>query len=157
MARPRLVIVDADTLAGWRRVTASLAQLHDAVRDLRAQEPDATIAVIADASLKWALNEVERDEIEEDIRLRFLLFAPAGCQGGHRGFIAKVADQARRKGFEPVAITDQLIDGCPVARVRRDGTTWVFDLDKAAAPTVVAAGAGTGHGGHRRRGKAARH
>lgn len=157
MARPRLVIVDADTLAGWRRVTASLAQLHDAVRDLRAQEPDAVIAVIADASLKWALNEAERDEIEEDIRLRFLLFAPAGCQGGHRGFIAKVADQARRRGFEPVAITDQLIDGCPVARVRRDGTTWVFDLDNAAAPTVVATGAGAGHGGHRRRGKATRH
>jgi hypothetical protein len=156
MSKPLLVIVDADTLAGWRRVTASLAQLHDAVRDLRAQEPEATIAVIADASLKWALSEVERDEIEEDIRLRFLLFAPAGCQGGHRGFIARVAEQARRKGFEPVAVTDQLVADCPVARVRRDGSTWVFDIENASAPTVVAAGAGEGGGGHRRRGSAKR-
>ena len=62
MARP-LVIVDADTLAGWRRPSASLAQLRAALADLRAQAPDVPLAVIADPSLKWALPPDEQEGV----------------------------------------------------------------------------------------------
>lgn len=145
----RYVVVDADTLAGWRRPTSSLAQLHEAVDHLRAQEPDAVIAVIGDPSLKWALNESEREEIELDIVTRQLVFAPAGCVGGHKGFIGKVVSRAGDAGYRPVVVTDQAVPDAKLARVRRDGTRWVFDLDGAIAPTVVANGTGRPH--HRRR------
>ena len=111
-----MVIVDADTLAGWRRATSSLAQLHDAVDALRTQAPDAVIAVIADASLKWALSESERDEIELDIVTGALLFAPAGCVDGHVGFIGRVVEKATRQGMDVVAITDQAVRPLPTGQ-----------------------------------------
>lgn len=145
-----LVIVDADTLAGWRRVTSSLDQLHAAVGDLRDQAPEAQVAVIGDPSLKWALPEAEREAVETDIVTGALVFAPAGCNGGHRAFMARVAERARQKGFSPVAVTDQVIPDCRIARVRRDGPRWVFDLDGASAPAVTAA-VPAGDGRRRRR------
>ena len=44
MADPDVVIVDADTVAGWRRVTPSFEQLRAAVADLRAQAPSSVVA-----------------------------------------------------------------------------------------------------------------
>jgi hypothetical protein len=131
-----MVIVDADTLAGWRRATSSLAQLHEAVAALRRQAPEAVIAVIADASLKWALSDAERDEIEVDIVTGALLFAPAGCVDGHVGFIGRVVEKATSQGMGVVAITDQAVGHCPLAKVRKDQAgQWVFDLEGVAAPT----------------------
>ena len=141
----RYVVVDADTLAGWRRPTSSLAQLHEAVDHLRAQEPDAVIAVIGDPSLKWALNDIERDEIELDIVTRQLVFAPAGCVGGHKGFIGEVVSRAGKAGYRPVVVTDQAVPNAKLARVRREGPRWVFDLEGVAAPTIVASDAGRPH------------
>jgi hypothetical protein len=152
MAKKRpLVIVDADTLAGWRRPSASLAQLRDALADLRAQEPDVPIAVIADPSLKWALSPVEQDAIEDDIVGRRLLFSPAGGAGGHLGFLAAVVARATDRGFQPVVLTDQVISGVKVGRVRRDGELWVFDLQ--GREITVAAPSRPGH--RRRRSSAA--
>jgi len=143
-----LVIVDADTLAGWRRPTSSLAQLHQAVADLRRQAPDAVVAVIADPSLKWALSDVERELVEDDIVNGDLLFAPAGCADGHVGFLLRVVEKAEKRGYHAVAITDQVVPGTPIARVRKDGTRWVFDLADAAPTAVVAS---VRAGGRRRR------
>lgn len=128
MTRP-LVIVDADTLAGWRRPSASLAQLRGALADLRAQAPEVPLAVIADPSLKWALPAEEQEAIEEDIVSRSLLLSPAGGQGGHLGFIARVVERAEHLDFAPVVLTDQVIPGVQLGRVRREGTRWVFDLE----------------------------
>lgn len=141
MAKELLLIVDADTLAGWRRPTASLAQLHAALADLRRQEPAATIAVVGDPSLKWALAEPERELLDEDVRTGAIVFAPAGAREGHVGFMARIADKARAQGMDPVAITDRSVPGARLGRVRRDADRWVFDLN-AAAPTVSAAPAG---------------
>jgi hypothetical protein len=142
-----LVIVDADTLAGWRRPTSSLKQLHDAVAALKAQAPDAVVAVIADASLKWALPENERELVEVDIVAGDLLFAPAGCEDGHVGFIGKVVEKARASGFKAIAITDQAVPHCPLAKVSKDREgNWVFDLEaKAVVPKKLVAA-------HQRRG-----
>jgi hypothetical protein len=134
----RMVIVDADTLAGWRRPTSSLAQLHDAVAALRLQAPDAIVAVIADASLKWALSESERDQIETDIVTGRIVFAPAGCVGGHVGFIGRIVEKASTRGMHVVALTDQAVGSCPLAKVRKDQAGhWVFDLE-GASPTTHA-------------------
>jgi hypothetical protein len=139
MGERLLVIVDADTLAGWRRPTASLAQLHHAVRDLRAQEPDATVAVVGDPSLRWALDDTEREQLDEDVRTGAVAFAPAGAIGGHVGFIAKVAEKASAQGWSPVTISDRAIPGATFGRARRDGARWVFDLEGVPAPTITAA------------------
>lgn len=128
MAGP-LVIVDADTLAGWRRPSASLAQLREALDDLRRQAPEVPLAVIADPALKWALAPAEQEAIEEDIVGRSILLSPAGGRGGHLGFLAQVVAQAERRGFEPVVLTDQVIPGVRLGRVRREGPRWVFDLE----------------------------
>jgi hypothetical protein len=146
MASRPLVIVDADTLAGWRRPSASLAQLREAVADLVDQEPETAVAVIADPSLKWALTTHEQDEIEDDIVARRILFSPAGGIGGHPGFLARVVERATQLGFRPVVVTDQVIPGVRVGRVRREGERWVFDL--AGGDVTIAA---PGRPTHRRR------
>jgi hypothetical protein len=135
----RLVIVDADLLAGWRRAEPSLTQLREAVEALRAQEPDANIAVIADPALKWSLSPAEQADIEHDIVSRFLLLAPAGSRGGHVGFIARVVEVASRDGFDPVVVTARSVPGARLGRPQRIDGTWSFDLE-APQPTIVAAG-----------------
>jgi hypothetical protein len=152
MAKKRpLVIVDADTLAGWRRPSASLAQLREALADLHTQEPEMPVAVIADPSLKWALSPAEQEAIEDDIVGRRLLFSPAGGAGGHLGFLAAVVARATDRGFQPVVLTDQVISGVKVGRVRREGERWVFDLQ--GREITVAAPSRPGH--RRRRSSAA--
>jgi len=125
------VLVDADALAGWRRLTPSLRQLWDAVGDLHDQFPDASVAVVADATLKWDLDEAEQEQMEEDVVARRLVYPPAGSVGGQAGFLRKAAERAEALGFRPVLITDQRVPGIPVCRVRRRGEGWAFDLNKA--------------------------
>lgn len=150
MAVRQLVIVDADTVAGWRRSTPSLAQLWSAVEDLRTAEPDVTVAVIADASLKWALTAEERDAVDEAVGAGRMLFPPAGCEGGHVAFIAEVVRRAEEQGRSPVVITDQAVPQARICRVRREGDRWAFDLSEAKVTKVTRAA--PQH--RRRRGKA---
>ena len=135
----RLVIVDADLLAGWRRATPSLVQLREAVGALAAQEPGVAIAVVADPALKWRLEPAEQADIENDIVSRFLVMAPAGSAGGHVGFIARVVEVAAERGFDPVVITARSVPGARLGRPRRVEGAWNFDLD-AEQPTIVATG-----------------
>lgn len=137
VARDRFVIVDADMLAGWRRATSSLDQLHEAVGQLRRQEPDVQVAVVGDPALKWALPESEHGRLELDITSRAIVFAPAGTVGGHKGFITRCVATARARGFETVVLSDQAIPGAPLVRVRRIEGRWVFDLDTVVTPTIT--------------------
>lgn len=135
---PQVVIVDADTVAGWRRVTPSFAQLQAAVRDLRRQEPSATVAIIGDPALKWALSSDDQVLLDEEINHQRLVLAPAGARSGHVGFIAAAFERASRAGLRAVVVTDRVVPGCPIARLRREGTTFVFELAGAQVPTVSA-------------------
>lgn len=135
----RLVIIDADLLAGWRRSTPSLAQLREAVASLVAQEPAATVAVIADPALKWSLDAADQADIEHDITSRFLLMAPAGSAGGHVGFIARVVEVAAATGWDPVVVTARAVPGARLGKPSRAGGVWSFDLD-GPQPTIVATG-----------------
>lgn len=147
----RLVIVDADLLAGWRRAVPSLEQLRQAVAALRRQEPDATIAVIADPALKWSLDAADQAGIEHEIVSRSLLLAPAGSKGGHVGFIARVVEQAVGQGWDPVVITARSIPGARLGRPQRIDGVWSFELN-GPQPTIVATGSPVRR---RRRGTAA--
>ena len=150
MARTRLVILDADMLAGWRRATPSLAQLWDAVGALRADHGDVEVAIVADASLKWALDSAERDQIDNEVGEGLLAYAPAGCAGGYAGFLEAVSNRASSGGYAPVLITDRSIPGVSLGKVMRQKDAWVFDLEGRTAPTAPAASSGT----RRRRGRA---
>ncbi|MFI5044727.1 MAG: hypothetical protein ACHQDC_08045 [Acidimicrobiales bacterium] len=130
-----VVLLDADTVAGWRRTEPSLEQLHRAVSDLTAQHPDVTVAVLADPSIKWALPEAEQPAFEDDIVSRSVVCAPAGTKAGVRGWIEAVAAAVRSDGAEPLIVTDQVIEGVPVVRLSSVEGHFRFDLE-GAAPLV---------------------
>ncbi len=136
LAGVKVVIVDADTVAGWRRVTPSLAQLESAVSDLRRSDPGALITIVGDASLKWALPADEQERLDDWVNHQQLVLSPAGTKDGHVGFMASTAQKALRLGMSPVVITDRAVPGCPIARISRDAQRWVFDLDNAVAMDI---------------------
>ena len=131
--QPTVVLLDADTVAGWRRVTPSLDQLHRAVSDLQAQHPDVSVAVVADPSIKWALPDDEQDRFESDIVTRAVVCAPAGTRSGGRGWLLAVAERVRRNGQTALAVTDQALAGIRVVRITSVEGHFRFDLDGATA------------------------
>ena len=115
-----LLLLDADTLAGWRRSTPSLAQLHHAVLHLERARPDDRVTVIADPSLKFSLGSEEQTRFEADIVGGVLVCTPAGAIDGTNGFLAAVARQAADEGWEVLAVSDRAVAGVPLARLQRD-------------------------------------
>lgn len=129
-----VVLLDADTVAGWRRATPSIVQLHRAIDDLRDQHPDVVVAVVADASIKWALPADEQTAFEHDIVTRAVVCAPAGTRDGTYGWLLAVVERARRDAGTVVAVTDRALSGVPVVRLTQcDGH---FSYDLAGARTV---------------------
>ncbi len=137
MTDPDVVIVDADTVAGWRRVTPSFEQLSAAVADLRAQAPGSTVAIVGDPALKWALSGADQTLLDDEINHQRIVLAPAGTRGGHMGFIAEAVRRGTGEGASVVVITDRAIPDCPIARLRRDGPRFVFDLANATETTAT--------------------
>jgi len=137
MPDPDVVIVDADTVAGWRRVTPSFEQLQAAVADLRAQAPRSTVAIVGDPALKWALSTDDQRLLDDEINHQRIVLAPAGTRGGHVGFISAAVQRGAADGTAVVVVTDRAIAGCPIARLRREGTRFVFDLANAAETTAT--------------------
>ena len=148
MVDPDVVIVDADTVAGWRRVTPSFEQLRAAVADLRAQAPSSVVAIVGDPALKWALSSADQVLLDEEINHQRIVLAPAGTREGHVGFIAAAVRCADARQISVVVVTDRAVQDCPIARLQRVGERFVFDL-AGAAPTAVTASASPRH--HRRR------
>ena len=137
MPDPDVVIVDADTVAGWRRVTPSFEQLQAAVAHLRSQAPGSTVAIVGDPALKWALSDADQRLLDEEINHQRIVLAPAGSRGGHVGFIAEAVRLGSTRGVAVVVVTDRAIPGCPIARLRREGVRFVFDLANAAETTAT--------------------
>ncbi len=128
----RIVIVDAGTLAGWRRASPSLAQFHQALLHLVAQHRDAKVAVLADPALKHQLPQSEQEDFDADIASSVLVCAPAGTIDGSDGFVAAVVAQCERAGNEVVIVTDRAYPFGRLVPMRRDGKRWQFDLEGAA-------------------------
>ncbi len=143
-----LLLLDADTLAGWRRSAPSLAQLHHALLHLERAHPDDTLAVIADPALKFSLHGEEQRVFESDIVGGVLVCTPAGATEGTRGFLAAVADRARDQGWEVLAVSDKAVPGVPLARLRPDdagrwtveATGTVVDAERAREAASVGSG-----------------
>src|SRR3546814_16858078 len=101
MAAPRtttgtLVLVDAGMVAGLRRSTPSLGQLHQALAHLHRQHPAARAAVLSDPSLKWHLAGGAQTTIDGDIIARAVGCAPAGARVGPWGFLKLAAPPERK-------------------------------------------------------------
>lgn len=131
-----VVLLDADTVAGWRRPKPSLEQLHRAISDLRTQHPDVVVAVLADASIKWALPPEEQPAFETDIVTRAVVCAPAGTKDGTYGWLLAVVERARRDSERVLAVTDRALSGVPVVRLTQVDGHFRFDLDGAATVDV---------------------
>lgn len=125
---PTLVLLDADTVAGWRRTTPSLSQLRCATDDLIAQHPGVKVAVVADPAIKWALADHEQDAFEQAIVDRSVVCAPAGTIDGTDGWVRAIVERARRNGERVVIVTDRAVKGVPVARLGHVERGFTFDL-----------------------------
>ncbi len=135
--RPTLVLLDADTVAGWRRTKPSLAQLKRATLDLINQHPGVKVAVVADPSIKWALDDDEQDAFEEAIVERSVVCAPAGTTNGTDGWVAAIVQRARNNGEQVVLVTDRAVAGVPIARLGHGESGFSFDLDGAREVQVT--------------------
>jgi hypothetical protein len=129
MTTSTLVLVDAGMVAGFRRATLSLAQLHQALVHLYRQHPDVKVAVVADPSVKWDLAGAEQAEFEGDIIAGAVVCAPAGALEGTAGFLARAASLAAGAGLDVVAFTARALPGVALGRLRNDGGRWLWDLD----------------------------
>jgi hypothetical protein len=149
MAPPTLVLVDAGMVAGYRRSSLSLGQLHQALVHLYQQHPDAKVAVVADPSLKWDLGKADQPLFEGDIIAGAVVCAPAGALDGTIGFLERSAAHATAEGMRVVAFTDRALPGVALGRLRNDGGRWLWDLDDTR--TIDADGAAAAASAPRRR------
>jgi hypothetical protein len=148
-----LLLLDADTLAGWRRSSPSLAQLHHALLHVERARPDDSVAVIADPSLKFALTVEEQTRFEADIVGGVLVCTPAGAVEGTNGFIAAVAGRATAQGWDVLAVSDRAVPGVPLARLRCDDAgRWDVEATGTTIDAERARAAGANRPARRRRG-----
>jgi hypothetical protein len=129
----RVVLVDATTLAGWRRASPSLVQLHQGVLHLLAQHSGERVAVLADPALKHQLAAGEQEDFDADIASGLIVCAPAGSIDGPDAFFRAVAARAARDGKDVVVISDRAYDFGRLVPLRREGRRWIFDLEGASA------------------------
>ncbi len=155
MAGSTLVLVDAGMVAGYRRATLSLAQLHQALVHLHTQHPDVLVAVVADPSLKWDLAGAEQAAFEGDIIAQAIVCAPAGALDGTVGFMERAARTGVAAGHTVVAFTDRALADVALGRLRNDGGRWIWDLTgtRTIDAADAAAAATANPGGRRRRGR----
>lgn len=153
MTSPTLVLVDAGMVAGYRRSSLSLAQLHQALVHLHRQHPGVRVAVVADPSMKWDLGAAEQKTFDADIVAGAVVCAPAGAFDGTAGFLERAAQRGRDEGHEVVAFTARAIPGVALGRLRNEDGRWLWDLDVTTTidAAEAKAAAGNGSGGSRRR------
>jgi hypothetical protein len=151
MTTSTLVLVDAGMVAGFRRATLSLAQLHQALVHLYRQHPEVKVAVVADPSIKWDLAGSEQAEFEGDIIAGAVVCAPAGALEGTAGFLERAAQRATAAGLEVVAFTARALPGVALGRLRNDGGRWLWDLDGTHTIDAAEAKAATAPSPARRR------
>jgi hypothetical protein len=154
MATPTLVLVDAGMVAGYRRSSLSLGQLHQALVHLGLQHPEAEVAVVADPSLKWDLAPADQPLFEGDIIAGAIVCTPAGALDGTVGFLRQAANTAQADGRRVVAFTDRALSEVSLGRLRNDGGRWIWDLDDVR--TIEADAAAKAGSGPRRRSRSRR-
>ena len=84
-------MVDGSNLATEGRTAPSLTQLDEAVRAYAAEDPDASIIVVVDATFEHRVSESEREEVREAMLNGELISPPAGAIGRGDAFVLRIA------------------------------------------------------------------
>jgi hypothetical protein len=87
------VVVDGSNIATEGRSTPSLAQLEDAVRELRRELPDAEITVVVDATFAHRIDPSEVARFEEAALRGEYVYPPAGAIGRGDAFLLRIAER----------------------------------------------------------------
>ena len=127
------VVVDGSNIATEGRSTPSLAQLDEAVREFRAEYPDAEITVVVDATFGHRIEDSERPAFDEAQAHGEVVSPPAGAIGRGDAFLLRIADrsgatvlsndsfQEFHGEYEWLFTKGRLIGGKPVP-----GVGWIF-------------------------------
>jgi hypothetical protein len=89
----RHVIVDGSNLATEGRSLPSLAQLDQAVREFLAENPDAQVTVVVDASFGHRIDPSELPMFEEAEAAGEVVSPPAGAIGRGDAFLLRIAEK----------------------------------------------------------------
>ncbi len=144
-------MVDGSNLATEGRTSPSLKQLDEAVRAYAAEDPDASIIVVVDATFEHRVSDAERDEVRAAMLNGEIISPPAGAIGRGDAFVLRIAERTGAvvlsndsfqefHGEHPWLFEDgRLIGGKPVP-----GVGWIFTPrlpirgPKSRAATAVA-------------------
>jgi hypothetical protein len=89
----RQVVVDGSNLATEGRSFPSLAQLDEAVRDFMAENPDANVIVVVDASFGHRIDPSEVGAFESAEEAGEVVSPPAGAIGRGDAFLLRIAQK----------------------------------------------------------------
>jgi hypothetical protein len=89
----RHVVVDGSNLATEGRTMPSLAQLEEAVAEMRRELGEAEVTVVVDASFAHRIEEAERPHFEELALSGELVSPPAGAVGRGDAFLLRIAEK----------------------------------------------------------------
>ena len=87
------IVVDGSNLATEGRTTPSLAQLEEAVAEMRRELGEAEVTVVVDASFAHRIDEAERPHFEELAAAGALVSPPAGAVGRGDAFLLRIAEK----------------------------------------------------------------
>src|SRR5580704_16190659 len=93
LAEPHHVVVDGSNLATEGRTSPSLQQLDEAVRAYAAEDPDASIIVVVDATFEHRVSDAERDEVRAAMLNGEIISPPAGAIGRGDAFVLRIAER----------------------------------------------------------------
>jgi len=133
MAAGTKVVVDGSNIATEGRSAPSLAQLDEAVRAYLAENPNADITVVVDATFGHRIADSERQLFEEARAAGEMVSPPAGAIGRGDAFLLRIAEKTgatvlSNDSFQEfhgehdwLFTTGRLIGGVPVG-----GVGWIF-------------------------------
>jgi hypothetical protein len=87
------IVVDGSNIATEGRNSPSLAQLEDAVTELRREFPDAEVTVIVDATFAHRIDPSELERFETAALAGEYAYPPAGAIGRGDAFLLRVAEK----------------------------------------------------------------
>ena len=87
------VVVDGSNIATEGRSTPSLAQLEDAVAELRKELPDAVVTVVVDATFAHRVDPSELERFEQAALRGEYVYPPAGAIGRGDAFLLRIAER----------------------------------------------------------------
>jgi hypothetical protein len=133
LAEKHHVVVDGSNIATEGRTSPSLAQLDEAVRTYAAEDPDASIIVVVDATFEHRVSDGERDAVRKAMLEGEIVSPPAGAIGRGDAFVLRIAERTGATvlsndsfqefhGQHPWLFDEgRLIGGKPVT-----GVGWIF-------------------------------